>query len=132
MNTKISFFEDIDGAEIFYQGICLTQQSTQIKIQCRDNDRIKILRTVYGYNPSSNIGTGVDYCTLSIKDCNFDSENTIDIECTGKNVCQLNINKTNLMIEASNHGAICKDYNYVQINYQCLPSKFSYNENLFE
>jgi hypothetical protein len=100
----------------------LNAESIKIKIQCASNDKLKILRTVYGYNPAASYSPGVDSCTFSIKDCHFDREFSIDNECTGRNSCQIAINKTLVSKEAQVFGQVCKDYNYVQINYQCLPS----------
>lgn len=102
----------------------MTAETIQIKIQCKSNDRIKILRTVYGYNPSASYASTIDHCTFSIKDCHFDREYSIDNECTGRNSCLMSISKSAVFKEAQSFGQNCRDFNYVQINYQCLPSNF--------
>lgn len=114
------------GSTVFYQGICLMNENTQIKMQCSSTDRIKILRTVYGYNPGYASLTNVasaDTCAFSVTDCNFDKEHSIDNSCTGRNSCLMTIVKSRVMNESLNLHQTCADFNYVQINYQCLPSK---------
>lgn len=113
------------GSTVYYQALCLLNEATQIKMQCTSNDKIKILRTVYGYNPGYDRLTSatLDSCAFSIKDCNFDKEFSIDNECTGRNTCLVTIRKSRVMNESSIVYQTCKDFNYVQINYQCLPSK---------
>ena len=108
----------------------MTSETIKLKIQCKDSDKIKILRTVYGFNPAASYSPGVDSCTFSIRDCHFDREYSIDNECTGRNSCQMTISKSTVNNEAKIYGQGCKDYNYVQINYQCLPSNLSYSLNL--
>ena len=119
-------FQVVDvGSTIYYQALCLVSETTQIKMQCTSTDKIKILRTVYGYNPGySNVApTAIDSCAFSIKDCHFDKEYSIDNECTGRNTCLMTISKQRVMNESTANFQTCKEYNYVQINYQCLPSK---------
>ena len=119
-------FQVVDvGSTIYYQALCLVSETTQIKMQCTSTDKIKILRTVYGYNPGyANVApTAIDSCAFSIKDCHFDKEYSIDNECTGRNTCLMTISKQRVMNESVANFQTCKEYNYVQINYQCLPSK---------
>lgn len=123
---KINIFVKVVdiGSTVFYQGICLVNENTQIKMQCSSSDRIKILRTIYGYNPgySSMTNPNADSCAFSVMDCSFDKEHTIDNECTGRNSCLMTIRKSRVMNESLLQYQTCKDFNYVQINYQCLPS----------
>ncbi len=114
------------GSTVYYQALCLVSDTTQIKMQCTSTDKIKILRTVYGYNPgyaSMAATASIDSCAFSIKDCHFDKDYSIDNECTGKNTCFVTINKQRVMNESLLNHQTCNEYNYVQINYQCLPSK---------
>lgn len=102
---------------------------TQIKMQCPGNDKLKILRSVYGFNPNykyQNSAKNLESCAFSIKDCNFDKEFSIDNDCTGKNSCIMTIRKSRVINESQLHFQTCKDFNYVQINYQCLPSMNSF------
>lgn len=117
------------GSTVFYQGICLVAETTQIKMQCSSSDRIKILRTVYGYNPGYSSMTNTpspDSCAFSVTDCSFDREFTIDNECTGRNSCLMTIRKSRVLNESLFYHQTCKDFNYVQVNYQCLPSKYHF------
>ena len=93
-------------------------------MQCPPSERIKILRTIYGYNPGYNIikNSKIDSCTLSAKDCNFDQEFTIDNACSGHNSCLVTIKKGVVLKESHRLHQLCRTYNFVQINYQCLPS----------
>ena len=93
-------------------------------MQCTGLDKIKILRTVYGYNPGYSLLKSIqtDVCSFSVTDCSFEHEFTIDNECTGRNNCLVKIEKSKIMNETSMAAHSCKDFNYVQINYQCLPS----------
>ena len=92
-------------------------------MQCTSSDRIKILKTIYGYNPGYKNSVNIESCALSVTDCNFDREFTVDNECTGRNACLVTIRKSTVMNESSIFQQTCADFNYVQINYQCLPSK---------
>ena len=96
-------------------------------MQCSSSDRIKILRTIYGYNPgySSITNPNADSCAFSVTDCHFDREHTIDNECTGRNSCLMTIRKSRVMNESLLVYQTCADFNYVHINYQCLPSSFT-------
>lgn len=127
---RFASFVDI-GSTVYYQALCLLNEQTQIKMQCTSTDKIKILRTVYGHNPAyqtmAQQANSIDSCAFSIKDCHFDKEYSIDNECTGKNSCFVTINKRRVMNESFANHQTCKEYNYVQINYQCLPSNFSLN-----
>ena len=121
---RFASFVDI-GSTVYYQALCLINEQTQIKMQCTSTDKIKILRTVYGHNPayqSMMQANSIDSCAFSIKDCHFDKEYSIDNECTGKNACFVTISKRRVMNESLVNHQTCKEYNYVQINYQCLPS----------
>ena len=102
------------GSTVYYQALCLLNEATQIKMQCTSNDKIKILRTVYGYNPGYDRLTSatLDSCAFSIKDCNFDKEFSIDNECTGRNTCLVTIRKSRVMNESSIVYQTCKDFNY--------------------
>ena len=91
-------------------------------MQCTSTDRIKILKTIYGYNSGYANSVNIDSCALSVKDCNFDKEFTVDNECTGRNSCLVSIRKSNVKNESLVYQQTCNDFNYVQINYQCLPS----------
>lgn len=93
-------------------------------MQCSSSDRIKILRAVYGYNPSYNLITNpsADSCSFSVTDCFFDREFSIDNECTGRNSCIMTLRKSQILNESQTLHQSCKDFNYVQVNYQCLPS----------
>lgn len=96
-------------------------------MQCTSSDRIKIVRTIYGYNPSylSMRNPQSDSCAFSVTDCIFDREFSIDNECTGRNSCFMTIRKSLVLNQSLTYHQTCKDFNYVQVNYQCLPSKKS-------
>jgi len=111
------------GSTVYYQALCLQSEATKIKMQCTSSDRIKILKTIYGYNPGYKNSVNIESCALSVTDCNFDREFTVDNECTGRNSCLVTIRKSTVMNESSIFQQTCADFNYVQINYQCLPSK---------
>ena len=64
----------------------------------------------------------LESCTFSVSDCNFDAEYSIDNNCTGRNSCLMTITKSRVVNESQIFTQGCKDFNYVQINYQCLPS----------
>ena len=96
-------------------------------MQCTTTDRIKILKTIYGFNPGYANNVNIESCALSVTDCNFDREYTVDNECTGRNSCLVTIRKSNVMNESSISQQTCNDFNYVQINYQCLPSKIIFS-----
>jgi hypothetical protein len=116
---------DVDST-VYYQALCLKTDSIQIKMQCTFTDRIKILRTVYGYNPGYTGYTGaIDSCAFSVRDCHFDKDYSIDNECTGKNTCLTTIKRQAALNESILLKQRCKDFNYVQINYQCLPGKLN-------
>ncbi|CAF0824560.1 unnamed protein product [Brachionus calyciflorus] len=120
---RYTTFVDV-GSTIYVQSLCLIAESTQIQMQCPSSDRIKIIQTLYGYNPAYDFKTNanIDTCSLGIKDCNFDKDHGVDNECTGKNSCIITINKERVMNESLLVGQACKSYNYLQINYQCLPN----------
>ncbi len=92
-------------------------------MQCPSTDKIKILRTLYGFNPgfTAQRNPRIDSCTFGIKDCNFEQEYSIDNECTGRNSCIITIRKSFVVTESAKQLLGCREYNYVQINYQCLP-----------
>ncbi len=55
-------------------------------------------------------------CSFSVADCTYEKDFSIENECSGRAFCMVNINKNRF--KAYNP---CKDFNYVQINYKCLP-----------
>jgi hypothetical protein len=97
-----------------------------MNIQCRDNQKLKILRTVYGYNQQARNAMNAEFCTFSIKDCYFDKDYAIDDECTGKSQCDIVIRKSTLVKDSLFYKQSCRDFNYIQINFQCLPSIFAF------
>ncbi len=113
------------GSTIYQQSLCLFKEDTMIKMQCPPDERIKILRNIYGYNAGYTIykNQKIDSCTIGAKDCTFDQEFTIDNECTGRNTCLVTIKKLRVFRESQRLFQLCRQFNYVQINYQCLPSK---------
>jgi hypothetical protein len=113
------------GSTIFQQSLCLFKEDTMIKMQCPPNERIKILRTIYGYNSGYSIykNPRIDSCTIGARDCTFDQEFSIDNECTGRNTCLVTIKKLRVFRESQRLFQLCRQFNYAQINYQCLPSK---------
>lgn len=120
---RFSSFVDI-GSTVYYQALCLISENTQIRMQCTSSDKIKIIRTVYAFNPaySTKTADNIDTCSFSATDCNFDKEYSIDNECTGKNTCIVTIKKSRALNESQTLAQTCKQFNYVQISYQCLPS----------
>lgn len=114
------------GSNILYQSNCLKEQNTEIKIQCSSNERIKILKTVLGYNrdySSRLLKSSINIenlCSFSVNDCIYTNDTNIEIECNGRNSCITKLNKSAILNESSASHQ-CKDYNYVQINYYCLP-----------
>lgn len=120
---RYTTFVDVDST-VYVQSLCLIAESTQIKMQCPSSERIKIIRTIYGYNPAYEFKTSanLDTCVVDALDCNFDKDYSVDNECTGKNTCIITIVKSQVMNESQLVGQACTNYNYLQINYQCLPS----------
>ena len=119
-------FADVEST-IYYQSLCLFNEETMIKMQCPPDERIKILRTLYGYNPGYSVfrNKKIDSCTVGAKDCSFDQEYSVDNDCTGRNSCLVTIKKSRVLSESGKLFQLCRQFNYVQISYQCLPSKTS-------
>lgn len=122
-SERYTTFVDVDST-VYVQSLCLIAESTQIKMQCPSSERLKIIRTIYGYNPAYEFKTSasLDTCVVDAMDCNFDKDYSVDSECTGKNTCIITIVKSKVMNESLLVGQACTKYNYLQINYQCLPS----------
>lgn len=116
-------FVDVDST-VYVQSLCLITESTQIKMQCPSSERLKIINTIYGFNPAYEFKTSanLDSCVVDATDCHFDKYYSVDNECTGKNTCIITISKSKVMNESQIVGQACNSYNYLQINYQCLPS----------
>jgi len=109
-----------DVETLSFESGCLKESNQiQLRLRCSLYEHIKIIRIIYGYSKQRSFSQ----CQFSIYDCIQDGQSDYILSCNGKQTCIINLTKTEIIKTTVETEGVpkCRDFNYVQINYGCLP-----------
>lgn len=105
---------------LHFDSACLqTSNLVQLHLRCSQYEHIQIVRVIYGYTKQPSLKD----CQFSIYDCIQEGASHNILACNGKQTCPINLSKNEMLSSTvmSNGVPICPDFNYVQVNYACIP-----------
>jgi hypothetical protein len=103
----------------FESGCLKDSNQIQLNLQCSLYEHIEIIRVIYGYSKQRTM----NQCQFSIYDCIQEGASRNILSCNGKQTCLINLTKNEILsttVKANNVPG-CKEFNYVQINFGCVP-----------
>jgi hypothetical protein len=108
-----------DIETLHFESACLHQPNfIHLNLHCSQYEHIQIVRVIYGYTKQE-----LRECQFSIYDCIQEGTSNNIHSCNGKQTCLINLTKSEMLSTAiTTHGVpICPDFNYIQVNYACVP-----------
>jgi hypothetical protein len=105
---------------LHFESGCLKESNRiQLHLRCSLYEHIEILRVIYGYSKQRSMYQ----CQFSIYDCIQEGESRNILSCNGKQTCIINLTKDEILSTTvqTNGVPTCSDFNYVQINFGCIP-----------
>lgn len=106
---------------LHFESGCLNEsERIELHLRCSLYEHIEILRVIYGYSKQrSNL-----QCQFSIYDCIQEGASRNILSCNGKQTCIINLTKNEILtttVKAQENVPTCEDFNYVQVNFGCIP-----------
>lgn len=105
---------------LHFESACLQSSAlVNLNLQCSQYERIQIVRIIYGYTKQ----TSSDQCQFSIYDCIQEGASQNILLCNGQQTCSIHLTKSELLATTVTTPGVpvCPDFNYVQVNFACLP-----------
>lgn len=105
---------------LHFESSCLDASNhVHLELICSQYERIQIVRVIYGYTKQPS----TDQCQFSIYDCIQEGTSQNILLCNGQQTCSINLTKKEILSSSlvTNSVPTCPDFNYVQVNYACLP-----------
>jgi hypothetical protein len=105
---------------LHFESGCLKESNLiELNLHCSLYEHIEIIRVIYGYSKQRTM----NQCQFSIYDCIQDGASRNILSCNGKQTCIINLTKNEILSTTvkTNNVPGCKDFNYVQVNFGCVP-----------
>ena len=105
---------------LHFESACLQSSNlVNLNLQCSQYERIQIVRVIYGYTKQISS----DQCQFSIYDCIQEGASQNILSCNGQQTCSIHLTKNELLATTVTTPGVpvCPDFNYIQVNYACLP-----------
>jgi hypothetical protein len=118
--SKKFFLINANVETLHFENGCLKESNViELRLRCSLYEHIEIIRVIYGYSKQRSI----HQCQFSIYDCIQEGASHNILSCNGKQTCIINLTKNEILSTTVKTKGVpsCPDFNYVQINFACLP-----------
>jgi hypothetical protein len=105
---------------LHFESGCLKESNLiELHLRCSLYEHIELIRVIYGYSKQQSMHR----CQFSIYDCIQEGASRNILSCNGKQTCIINLTKNEILSTTvlTNGVPGCSDFNYVQINFGCIP-----------